>query len=74
MNMYQLLEKNVERNPETVFLVRENVTFKEFLDLVKARATTLHKLGVKHGDVIGVLSHNLPQFPLTLFAIWYLGA
>ena len=74
MNMYQLLEKNVERNPETVFLVRENVTFKEFLELVKARATTLHKLGVKHGDVIGLLSHNLPQFPLTLFAIWYLGA
>ena len=74
MNMYQLLEKNVERNPETVFLVRENVTFKEFLDLVKARATTLHKLGVKHGDVIGLLSHNLPQFPITMFAIWYLGA
>ena len=40
MNMYQLLEKNVERNPETVFLVRENVTFKEFPNLVKARATT----------------------------------
>ena len=74
MNMYQLLEKNVERNPETIFLVRENVNFKDFTDMVKARATTLHKMGVKNGDVVGVLSHNLPQFPLTLFAIWYLGA
>ncbi len=73
MNMYQLLEKNVKRNPETIFLVRENVNFKDFVDLVKARATTLHKLGVKAGDVVGVLSHNLPQFPITMFAIWFLG-
>ena len=35
MNMYQLLEKNVKRNPKTVFLVRENVTFEEFPELVK---------------------------------------
>jgi len=74
MNMYQLLEKNVERNPNTVFLVRENVTFADFENLVKARATTLHKAGIKPGDVVGVLSHNLPEFPITLFACWFLGA
>ena len=73
MNMYQLLEKNIERNPDTIFLVRENVTYRGFLDLVRARATTLHNAGVKAGDVVGLLSHNLPQFPITLFAIWYLG-
>ncbi len=73
MNMYELLEKNVKRNPKTVFLVRENVTFEEMPELVKARATTLKKAGVKPGDVIGLLSHNLPEFPITLFAIWYLG-
>ena len=73
MNMYELLEKNVKRNPKTVFLVRENVTFEEMPELIKARATTLKKAGVKPGDVIGLLSHNLPEFPITLFAIWYLG-
>ena len=73
MNMYELLEKNVKRNPKTVFLVRENVTFEEMPELVKARATTLKKAGVKPGDVVGLLSHNLPEFPITLFAIWYLG-
>ena len=73
MNMYQLLEKNIKRNPDTLFLIRENVSFKEFIKLVKARATTLHKEGVKPGDVVGVLSHNLPQFPITMFAIWFLG-
>ena len=30
--------------------------------------------GVQAGDTVGVLSHNIPQFPLTLFAIWYIGA
>ena len=70
MNMYQLLEKNVERNPKAVFLVRENVTFEELPELVRSRATTLKNAGVKPGDVVGLLSHNLPQFPITLFAIW----
>ena len=73
MNMYELLEKNVKRNPKTVFLVRENVTFEDFPKLVKARATTLKNAGVKPGDVVGLLSHNIPEFVSTLFAIWYLG-
>ena len=74
MNMYQMLENASNQWPENLFLVRENITYSEFLNQVRARASSLHKAGVKNGDVIGVLSHNLPQFPLTLFAIWYLGA
>ncbi len=73
MNMYQLLEHNVKRNPDTLFLVREGVSYIKFLDLVKARAASLHKAGVTKGDIIGILSHNIPEFPITLFAIWYLG-
>ncbi|MCQ2574567.1 MAG: AMP-binding protein, partial [Alphaproteobacteria bacterium] len=67
------LERAVRQWPNVVFLVRENITYSQFIEKVRARATTLHKLGVKPGDVVGVLSHNLPEFPLTLFAIWYLG-
>ena len=70
MNMYELLEKNIKRNPKTVFLVRENVTFEDLPTYVKARAASLKKEGVKAGDVVGLLSHNLPQFVYTLFAIW----
>lgn len=73
MTMYDLLEKIIKRSPKTVFLVRENVTFEGFKDLVKARATTLKNQGVKPGDVVGLLSHNLPEFVYTLFAIWYVG-
>lgn len=73
MNMYQLLERAANTWPDNLFLVRENVTFSAFIDLVKARAASLHKAGVKQGDVVGILAHNIPTFPITLFAVWYLG-
>jgi long-chain acyl-CoA synthetase len=72
--MYKLLEKTTSSYPDNLFLVREEVTYTAFVDLVKKRAATLNKDGVKKGDVIGLLAHNIPEFPITLFAIWYLGA
>ena len=74
MNMYKLLERAASTWPDNLFLVRENVTFSGFVDLVKARAASLHNEGIKKGDIVGVLAHNIPEFPITLFAIWYLGA
>lgn len=73
MNMYQLLERAAATWPDNLFLVRENVTFSGFIDLVKARAASLHAAGVGRGKIVGVLSHNIPEFPITLFAVWYLG-
>ena len=74
MNMNTMLETAVQQWPENLFLVREGVTYSEFIEQVKSRAVTLMEIGVKPGDGVGVLSHNIPQFPLTLFAIWYIGA
>lgn len=73
MNMYQLLEKAAATWPDNLFLVREGVTFSGFVELVKRRAAELHAAGMKRGDIVGVLSHNIPQMPTTMFAIWYLG-
>lgn len=73
MNMYQLLEKTAANWPDNYFLVREEVTFSQFVKKVHARATSLSAAGVKKGDIVGILSHNIPEFPLTLFAVWYLG-
>jgi long-chain acyl-CoA synthetase len=73
MNMYQFLETVVSDVPNDLFLTREKITYSAFLDLVKKRANTLAKLGVKKGNVVGILSHNIPEFPISLFAIWYLG-
>ena len=74
MNMIQFLGDTVKAAPNNLFLAREKVTYKEFYDLVKKRATTLSKLGVNPGDSVGILAHNIPEWPLTAFAIWYLGA
>ena len=73
MNMFQFFEGAVKKWPNYLYLVRENVTFGDFMKMVLARAATLHSMGVRSGDVVGILSHNIPAFPMTLFAIWYLG-
>ena len=73
MNMFQFLQQTAERFPDNLFLVRENISFSAFVDMVRARATSLIKNGVKPGDIVGVLSHNVPEFILTLFGVWYVG-
>jgi long-chain acyl-CoA synthetase len=73
MNMYQFFEKKASETPDSLFLTREKITYSEFLDNVKKRATSLAKAGVKQGDAVGLLAHNIPEWPTTLFAIWYLG-
>lgn len=73
MNMIDLLEDTVEKYPSNIFLVRENISFREFQKLAKYRAFSLMKEGIKQGDVVGVLSHNIPELVITIFAIWYLG-
>ncbi|MDR1826342.1 MAG: AMP-binding protein [Rickettsiales bacterium] len=71
--MFQFLENAALEKPDFLFLAREKITYGQMIGLVKRRATTLAGLGVKRGDAVGVLAHNIPEFPLTLFAIWYLG-
>ena len=55
MNMYQKLENAVNQWPENVFLVREGITYSQFVDQVRARAATLPDAGIKHGDIVGIL-------------------
>ncbi|MDR1361422.1 MAG: AMP-binding protein [Rickettsiales bacterium] len=73
MNMFQLLEKTAAAAPDHLFLIRENVSYSQFIDLVKRRAASLAASGVKKDSVVGLLAHNIPEWPLTIFAIWYLG-
>ncbi|MFQ6778191.1 MAG: class I adenylate-forming enzyme family protein, partial [Alphaproteobacteria bacterium] len=74
MSVFKMLQDAVKKWPDNLFLVRENISYKAFLENVRLRAITLHNFGVQKGDVVGVLAHNIPEFPLTVFAIWYLGA
>ena len=38
MNMFQFLEQTTKKYPDVLYLVRENVTYTGFIDLVKKRA------------------------------------
>ncbi|MDR0803927.1 MAG: AMP-binding protein [Rickettsiales bacterium] len=73
MNMYQFLELKAGETPDNLFLTREKITYAQFLENIKKRAATLKKAGITAGDTVGLLAHNIPEFPLVLFAIWYLG-
>jgi len=73
MNMFKRLEQTARQFPDNLFITREKITFPQFVELAKARAASLTAAGVKKGDTVGLLAHNIMEWPLTLFAIWYLG-
>jgi long-chain acyl-CoA synthetase len=72
--MFQLLEQTAAKYPDTLFLVREGINYSQFVDVAKRRAASFATMGVKKGDVVGILAHNIPEFPISLFGLWYLGA
>ena len=72
MNMYQLLERTAQTYPDNLYLVREGVTYKDFIDLVKARAASLDKAGVKKGDVVGVIKvYNKGELDMSNSKKWH---
>ncbi|HKS45951.1 MAG TPA: AMP-binding protein [Amycolatopsis sp.] len=52
----------------------ERVTYAELRELVEAGAAGLHRLGVRPGDVVALMSHNQPRFAIALHAAIAAGA
>lgn len=74
MNLYQYLVAAANDAPDKLFLVKEHVSYAEFIRMVRARAATLRNLGVAHGDTVGILARNIPEYLISAFACWFLGA
>jgi len=51
-----------------------NITYREFHDLIVKAATGLKKVGIKKGDRVALLVENSVYLPLLLFALVSLGA
>lgn len=49
-------------------------TYAQLADAVKHVAAGLHAHGIRKGDVVGVVSPNLPDFPVVFYAVVSLGA
>lgn len=74
--VYKFLEETMEFAPNNVATVFFDSTMKygELWDRVLRFAHSLHKLGVRKGDRIGIYLPNCPQFVIAFFAINRLGA
>ena len=70
------LQDQASIRPEHSALAFENtqITYRELLDSAKSFATQLVNAGVKHGDRVGLLFANQPNYVAAFFAILGLGA
>jgi fatty-acyl-CoA synthase len=76
LNWFAVLAHHASRTPEKPLSVfgEETTTYEEMAMRAASLAGGLHERGVRAGDVVGLLSHNCPEFLETVFAANYLGA
>lgn len=74
--IYKFLQEAAELSPDNVATVffDKKMKYGELWDKVLRFANSLHKLGVKKGDRIGIYLPNCPQFVIAFFAINRIGA
>lgn len=70
-----LLERTASRHPDRVacHYYKQTVTYRELAENARKTASALVKFGVKHGDRVGVLLPNLPEYLSVLNGIWMAG-
>src|SRR5262245_38246242 len=69
----RLTAAEVPDRPATAFL-GAHLTFSQIKEQADKFATALVRLGVKHGDRVGIMLPNCPQYMIATFAILRLGA
>jgi acyl-CoA synthetase (AMP-forming)/AMP-acid ligase II len=76
MNWFAVLAHHATRTPDKSIAVfeGETTTYRDMAERAVALAGGLADRGVGHGDVVGLLSYNCPEFLETVFAANYLGA
>ena len=74
--VYKFLEESASIYPNNISTIffDSKLTYKELWDRVLRFTHSLHKLGIKKGDRIGIYLPNCPQFVIAFFAINRLGA
>lgn len=74
--IYKFLEEAATTNPNNVATIffDNKINYTELWEKVLRFANSLHKLGIRKGDRIGIYLPNCPQFAIAFFAINRLGA
>src|SRR5437763_9524241 len=76
LNWFAVLVHHAARTSDKAITVfeGETTTYADMVTRSAALAGGLSERGVGHGDVVGLLSYNCPEFLETVFAANYLGA
>ncbi len=76
ISLYEMFMGTVEKYPDRPFtsFMRATLTYQEVSRLIDRFAGSLAALGVKEGDKVAVHLPNCPQFIITYFAAFKLGA
>jgi len=75
-SILDMVDEAVEKwgDRTSVIFFGKKFKHKEIRELSKRFATALHDLGIKKGDIVGILLPNCPQFIFAYFGILELGA
>jgi len=73
---YELIREAIDDDPDRVFLVfpDQRLTYREFDERVQLARRALLGFGVSHGDNVGLLFHNSPDFFALMWAAQSIGA
>ncbi|MGI5823392.1 MAG: class I adenylate-forming enzyme family protein [Dethiobacteria bacterium] len=76
MLLHKLVEKNAQDNPdkEAVVFQDQRIPYKELNRKAESLAYGLLKLGVKHGEIIGVLMPSRVEYIVLALGCWKIGA
>ncbi|MHA1382824.1 MAG: class I adenylate-forming enzyme family protein [Candidatus Helarchaeota archaeon] len=76
MGLGDLLKENAEFNPKRVAIIYKNkkITFRELNNRVNQLANAFLDLGLEHGEHVGILSYNRPEYIEIYNACFKIGA
>lgn len=75
-SLVEAWRERVAREPEAVAIAYfdATMTVREVDEVTDALAAAYRSLGTQRGDRVGIYLQNIPQFALSLLALWKLGA
>lgn len=77
MTLTDLFEKTVKNHPQANALAmvdEKPITYQQLDEQVRSVMVYLEKLGIKPGDKLAILSHNIPNWGIAFYATVFMGA
>ena len=75
-SMFDQLKNNAQAYPDFPAIEFQNkqYSFKQLIDDIEQLARALVATGIKHGDIVSIISPNVPQAVMMIYALNHIGA